>query len=108
MAANLYDPYIEKAGYELIKPTPEIADMTEDLIYHDIKEAGHSDGKKYHELVRKMIEEQGADVVVLGCTELSFAEEMDPETKYPVADSQSIIVDRSLERALKLRQNNKN
>ncbi|MCD7129923.1 amino acid racemase [Limosilactobacillus agrestis] len=108
LAANLYDPYIEKAGYELIKPTPEIAEMTEDLIYHDIKEAGHSDGNKYHELVRKMIEEQGADVVVLGCTELSFAEEMDPETAYPVADSQSIIVDRSLERALKLRQNNKN
>ena len=108
LAANLYDPYIEKAGYELIKPTPEIADMTEDLIYHDIKEAGHSDGKKYHELVRKMIEEQGVDVVVLGCTELSFAEEMDPETKYPVADSQSIIVDRSLERALKLRQKYKN
>ena len=73
-----------------------------------VKEAGHSDGNKYHELVRKMIEEQGADVVVLGCTELSFAEEMDPETTYPVADSQSIIVDRSLERALKLRQNNKN
>lgn len=104
VTAGLYDHYITDAGYEEIKPTPEILDMTEDLIYHDIKEHGHSDGKKYHELVRKMIEEQGADIVILGCTELSFAEEMNPETQYPVADSQSIIVDRSLEKGLALRK----
>lgn len=104
LAAGLYDRYITDAGYEEVKPTPEIADMTEDLIYHDIKEKGHSDGAKYHELVRQMIEEQGCDIVILGCTELSYAEEMDPETKYPVADSQSIIVDRSLEKGLALRQ----
>lgn len=105
VTAGLYDHYITDAGYEEIKPTPEILDMTEDLIYHDIKESGHSDGAKYHELMRRMIEEQGADIVILGCTELSYAEEMNPETKYPVADSQSIIVDRSLEKGLALRQN---
>lgn len=103
--AGLYDHYITDAGYEEIKPTPEILDMTEDLIYHDIKESGHSDGAKYHELVRRMIKEEGADIVILGCTELSYAEEMNPETQYPVADSQSIIVDRSLEKGLALRQN---
>lgn len=107
LTANLYDKYIEAAGYEEVKPTAEIIEMTEDLIYHDIKEAGHSDGEKYHELVRKMIEEQHCDVVILGCTELSYAEEMNPETEYPVADSQSIIVDRSLEKALELRKQNK-
>lgn len=105
VTAGLYDRYITDAGYEEIKPTPEILDMTEDLIYHDIKESGHSDGAKYHELVRRMIEEEGADIVILGCTELSYAEEMNPETQYPVADSQSIIVDRSLEKGLALRQN---
>ena len=71
-------------------------------MYHDLKEAGHSDGQKYHELVRKMVEEEGANVVILGCTELSYAQEMNPETEFPVADSQSIIVDRSLERGMKL------
>ena len=83
-----------------------IQEMTEDLIYHDIKESGHSDGKKYHELVRKMIEEENCDIVILGCTELSYAEEMNPETKYPVADSQSIIVDRTIDRAMKIRNEN--
>ena len=42
---------------------------------------------------------QGADVVILGCTELSYAEEMDPETEFPVVDSQSTIIDRTIELA---------
>jgi aspartate racemase len=100
--AGLYDQYITGAGYEEIKPTPEILDMTEDLIYHDIKEAGHSNGQKFHELVRKMVEEEGADVVILGCTELSYAQEMNPEKEFTVVDSQSTIVDRSLELGMKL------
>lgn len=101
VTAGLYDHYIQAAGYEEVKPTPAILAATEDLIYNDIKEGGHSDGGKFHELVRKMVEEEGADVVILGCTELSYAQEMNPETTYPVADSQSIIVDRTLERALR-------
>jgi len=102
--SGLYDPYIEKAGYEVVKPTEAILALTEDLIYNDIKEAGHSDNQKYHRLVQQMIEEQNCDIVILGCTELSYAEEMDPETKYPVADSQSIVVDRTIEKALAIRQ----
>ena len=102
--SGLYDPYNEKAGYEVVKPTEAILALTEDLIYNDIKEAGHSDNQKYHRLVQQMIEEQNCDIVILGCTELSYAEEMDPETKYPVADSQSIVVDRTIEKALAIRQ----
>lgn len=102
--SGLYDPYIENAGYEVVKPTEAILALTEDLIYNDIKEAGHSDNQKYHRLVQQMIEEQNCDIVILGCTELSYAEEMDPETKYPVADSQSIVVDRTIEKALAIRQ----
>ena len=56
--------------------------------------------------LEKMIEEEHCDIVILGCTELSYAEEMNPETKYPVADSQSIIVDRTLDRAMKIRNEN--
>lgn len=102
--SGLYDGYLEKAGYEVIKPTQEIIDETESLIYDDIKIAGHSDGQKYHHLVQTMVEDMGADIVVLGCTELSYAEEMNPETEYPVADSQSIIVDRTIDLAKKQKQ----
>lgn len=99
--SGLYDGYVKDAGYELIKPTPEIIAETESLIYDDIKEAGHSDGQKYHHLVQQMIDDLGADVVILGCTELSYAEEMDPETEYQVVDSQATIVDRTIDLAKK-------
>ncbi|WP_283583315.1 aspartate/glutamate racemase family protein [Limosilactobacillus difficilis] len=104
LASGIYDSYITNAGYTEVKPNEELKELTEDLIYHDIKEKGRSDGKKYHELIRRMTEEMNCDIVILGCTELSFAEEMDPETEYPVADSQSIIVDRSLELGLKMQK----
>lgn len=50
-----------------------------------------------------MHDEQGADLVILGCTELSLAQEREPETQIPLVDSQSVLVDRTLEMALALR-----
>ncbi len=102
--SGLYDQYVLAAGYELVKPTSELIELTEDLIYNDIKQAGHSDNDKYHTLVKRMSEELNCDIVILGCTELSYAEEMDPETTYPVADSQSLVVNKTIELAQQLRQ----
>ncbi|KRL92633.1 aspartate/glutamate racemase family protein [Limosilactobacillus equigenerosi] len=102
--SGLYDQYVLAAGYELVKPTAELIELTEDLIYNDIKQAGHSDNDKYHTLVKRMSEELNCDIVILGCTELSYAEEMDPETTYPVADSQSLVVNKTIELAQQLRQ----
>lgn len=101
LESGIYDDYITDAGYTLLKPNKEIMDMTEDLIYHDIKQKGHSDSNKYHHLVKKMTEEMNCDIVILGCTELSFAEAESPETEYPVISSQSVIVDKSLELGMK-------
>ncbi len=104
LESGLYDQYVLAAGYELVKPTAELIELTEDLIYNDIKQAGHSDNDKYHTLVKRMSEELNCDIVILGCTELSYAEEMDPETTYPVADSQSLVVNKTIELAQQLRQ----
>ncbi|WP_295745620.1 amino acid racemase [uncultured Limosilactobacillus sp.] len=104
LRSGIYDHYITDAGYTLVKPTAELQELTEDLIYNDIKQRGQSDDEKYHRLIKRMSEEMNCDIVILGCTELSFAEEMSPEKDYPVADSQSIIVDRSLELGLKMQK----
>lgn len=101
---GIYDKWIKEAGYEEVKPDQEVIDKTEDLIYHDIKETGKSDGKKFHELVRTMIEDKHCDAVILGCTELSLANELNPETEFPVSDSQSVLVDKSLELGEQLRK----
>ena len=46
----------------------------------------------------------GCEAVILGCTELSLvAEYIDCEHEYKIFDAQSILVDRTIDRALSLR-----
>ena len=50
-----------------------------------------------------MHDEYGCDVILLGCTELSLAQEQAPDHPYQVIDPQSIIADVSIELALAIR-----
>ncbi len=98
---GVYDKEILAAGYELVRPTDDIIQQTAKLIFDDIKERDYVDPKLFHGIVASMIE-LGADVVILGCTELSLANFREPETEFPVMDSQSVLVDHTLELAMKL------
>lgn len=100
---GLYSRFIEEHNYELVEPTTAIIEETENLIFTDIKQNGHVNPKRYHELLRRMIEDLHCDIVVLGCTELSLAQEQAPDHDYPVADAQSILVDKTIEQAKKIR-----
>ena len=62
------------------------------------------DGKLYHQILQKMHDDYGCNVILLGCTELSLANELNPETEFPVSDSQSVLVDKSLELGEQLRK----
>ena len=73
-------------------------------VFDDIKEQNLVDAELFYHILKMMVEEQGADVVILGCTELSYAQEMAHDHSFPVADSQSVLVDKSIEMALKLRK----
>lgn len=50
-----------------------------------------------------MHDKYGCKVILLGCTELSLAQEKAPDHPYNVIDPQSIIADVSIELALKIR-----
>lgn len=50
-----------------------------------------------------MHDKYGCNVVLLGCTELSLAQEKAPDHPYNVIDPQSILADVSIELALKIR-----
>lgn len=98
---HIYDQEIKAAGYEFLAPSRSVQDQTNQLIYDNIKENNHVDRKLYHGLVQQIFDETGCDALVLGCTELSLAQDREPVTDKPMIDSQSILVDRSLELALK-------
>ena len=102
---GVYDKEILDAGYELVKPTAEIQAKTMELIYDDIKEKDYVDGKLFYELVEDIVKDEKCDAVILGCTELSLAQEREPITDLPIIDSQSVLVDKTLELALKTQKN---
>ena len=61
--------------------------------------------EEFRALVRKIIDQTDEFAVILGCTELSLAQEREPITDLPIIDSQSVLVDKTLELALKTQKN---
>lgn len=98
---HIYDQEIEAAGYEFMAPSLSVQEQTNRLIYDCIKDNNRVDRDLYHGLVKQMFDETNCDALVLGCTELSLAQDREPVQDHPMIDSQSILVDRTLELGLK-------
>lgn len=107
IADHIYENEIKNAGFEITLGDEQIRDDVESLIYGDIKESGRVDAKKYYDILERMHDEFGCDVIVLGCTELSYAQEKAPDHPYNVIDAQSIVVDKSIELGTKIRNGEK-
>lgn len=101
---HVYEDEIKKAGYEFVKPTDVIQDKVNQLIYTDIKEKDYVDRQLFHGLVNTMVNELNCDVVILGCTELSLAQEREPIDNLPIIDGQIVLVEKTLEKALKMQK----
>jgi aspartate racemase len=103
IGSGIYQKVIQEAGLTEIVPAPAIQDDIDELIYHQIKEErGKVDPALYHGILQKMMTQQNVDVIILGCTELSLAQELAPTDQFPLADAQSIIADRTIALAAKL------
>ncbi|MFD1471720.1 aspartate/glutamate racemase family protein [Companilactobacillus mishanensis] len=103
IADHIYEDEIKNAGFDLSLGDQAIQDEVESLIYDDVKGKGVADKDKYHSILKTMHDKFGCDVIVLGCTELSFAQEQAPDHEYDVIDAQSIIADVSIDLAKKVR-----
>lgn len=104
LADHIYENEIKEAGFNISLGDQAVQDEVESLIYDDIKVNGSVDKEKYHHILNTMHDKFNCDVIVLGCTELSLAQEMAPDHGYDVIDAQSIIADKSIELGLKLRK----
>ncbi|MHA8110981.1 aspartate/glutamate racemase family protein [Lactobacillaceae bacterium Melli_B4] len=96
---GVYDHEIKRAGLELVKPTDQIKAETMELIYKYVKEQGQVNSQLYHHVLDQMVNEMNSDIVILGCTELSVAQEQAGNHDYPIVDAQSVLVDRTIELA---------
>ncbi|MBZ2201134.1 MAG: amino acid racemase [Lentilactobacillus hilgardii] len=100
---GIYDREIRHAGYDLVKPDEKTANQTMELIYNDIKEKNQVDGDLYHQILSTMVNKFSCDVVILGCTELSVAQQRAGDHSFPVIDAQTVLAKRTIELALKNR-----
>ncbi|MDN6038180.1 MAG: amino acid racemase [Lacticaseibacillus paracasei] len=100
---RLYEQEITAAGCQVVFGGPEIQRMVTSLIYTHIKEQGVVDGPLYHRILQKMHDDYGCNVVLLGCTELSLAQEKAPDHPYQVIDPQAILAEVTIKLALAIR-----
>lgn len=68
---KIFQKQIERLGMEAIIPSEKKQKYVMDLIYTDIK-AGRPISMQKFQSVDKELRENGADVIILGCTELSM------------------------------------
>lgn len=96
IADGIYTDEITRAGREVVLGDAAVQAMVNELIYTDIKEHNRVNGELFHQILQTMHDDFGVNVIVLGCTELSLAQEKAPDHPYQVIDAQSIIVDKTL------------
>lgn len=101
--AGIYETQMRQAGLEVYLPTEKLQNKINHLIYHDIKENDFLNQSLYVEILKDAVD-AGCKQIILGCTELSLMEASFGQHDYPVIDAQSVLVDRTIERALALRK----
>ncbi|UQS84217.1 aspartate/glutamate racemase family protein [Bombilactobacillus thymidiniphilus] len=107
LADQIYQTELTKQGYEVTVGDTTLQKDVMALIYEHIKEKGQVDVKLYHSILERMQNDFGAQAVILGCTELSVAQEKAAQHPYAVIDAQSVIVDASIALAQQIRSGNK-
>lgn len=103
LADGIYETELQQSGYEYTLGDAQLQSDVMTLIYDNIKRSGKVDSQLYYQILKRMTEEFEAQAIILGCTELSLAQERAFNHPYCVIDAQSIIVDQSIELALKVR-----
>lgn len=71
LASHLFQNEMEKKGIHVLMPHPDTQRGVMDLVYNDFK-AGHAPHMDLFEAMSDDLKKQGAEVIVLGCTELSL------------------------------------
>lgn len=95
--ANLYQSELERVGLLSYTPPSWMQEMVNSLIFDQVKNGEPIDYQAYNYVLAQM-SSYGCDVVILGCTELSYIEDTTPLHGFPVVDAQRVLVETTIER----------
>ncbi|HIZ52586.1 amino acid racemase [Enterococcus eurekensis] len=101
--AGIYEKAMRASGLDVYLPPYELQQKISYLIYHEIKENDYLNDVLYYEILQAALD-AGCKKIILGCTELSLMQEHFSKHDFPVVDAQSVLVDRTIERALTLKK----
>lgn len=103
--SKLFNNIIEKCGHKALQSSKETQENINACLYGDVKEKGEINFDRYHKTLKALMNE-GADYIIIGCTEASFINSKDKESSsYPLIDSEKELVDATLKLGLKLQKN---
>lgn len=92
--SRIFQKQLEEMGIEVFVPDAEYQELTADLIYQEVKAGKTADLSKFRR-VSAHLKKQGAQVLILGCTELSLIKK-----NFPIGpgylDVMEILVQRSI------------
>lgn len=101
---GIYEKELTDAGFTVVIPKEKLQEKVTRLIYHDIKERDFLNRDLYCEILEDAFKAYECEYAVLGCTELSLVAEVTHSHESHVIDAQSILADRTIERALANRE----
>ncbi len=71
IGTGYFQKELEKQGIKVIVPSKEKQEMVMHLVYQNVKAGRRVDMERF-EQIEQELQEQGAEVIILGCTELSI------------------------------------
>ncbi len=100
--SGLFEKVVRDSGHTLLENPRNIQDKINSCLYEDVKQRGVADFDKYHQTLNDLYD-NGADLVVLACTEASYINSLDTDRSYPLLDTEKLLVKESIRRALSFR-----
>ena len=94
VSSGIFQRELEKKGITLITPDKEGQQTVTSLIYDDVKQGRQPDMKAFYR-VKKALQVRGAEVILLGCTELSVIKR-DNNTGENVLDVMEVLAAMSI------------
>lgn len=95
ISSRIFQEEIEKMGMETVIPRKDMQDRVMSLIYEDVKKGKTPDLDSFFQIKKYMTEEEKADAIVLGCTELSVIKR-DYDLGDGVLDAMEVLASRAV------------
>ena len=95
LKSEIYERFFRKVGMEILVPTEKLQQKVMNAIYNHIKLGDLQIGREVSLNVAKQLIDQGADLIVCGCTEISLVLK-NGDIDVPVIDPMQILAEISV------------